>query len=141
MDVQQTFYTSYGATVAGPTHDKSGSETLRREAAQREMAYVRALSGAPQRPRSSVPEIRQADLPDEFSSRVAELDKAIAGRGVAVDRAGLLSLGTQRFAELLVADREARNEQRVFGPRTDFVALGKREVGFRKHRRGGSVDS
>jgi hypothetical protein len=81
-----------------------------REAAEREAAFLRALS-PPQMRQQAPPPLRGPALPDDFDA--AEIDEQILGRGVAFDRDKLLTLGRQRFSELLEADKKVRSFQRV----------------------------
>jgi hypothetical protein len=66
--------------------------------------------------------LRAPQLDDDHAHRVATLTQKIYERGVAVDRDKLLSLGKQRFDELLAADRVARSE-RVIGTRCDLTSF------------------
>jgi hypothetical protein len=117
--IRTDFAPPYGAEVGLPHHGKV-SEPLLREAAQREMAMIRALN-PPLWKAPTQPLVREPELPADFATRVAKLDREIVEHGVAVDRSKLLALGKTRFTELLAADREARGEERIFGPRTDFT--------------------
>jgi hypothetical protein len=84
-------------------HDvKEAAEIASRE----EMAYLRAM-GRPRTPQPELPAIKEPVLSDDWPQRIDDLDEAIFGRGIGVDRDRFLSLGRKRFAELLVADRKA----------------------------------
>jgi hypothetical protein len=97
------------------------------EAAEREMAYVRALN-PPRVPQLEPPQLRQPVLPDGFDA--AAIDEAIFERGVAIDRDRILSLGRERFAELLTLDRTARGAQRLVGSATDLTSWQSVEFAF-----------
>jgi len=83
------------------------------EAAEREMAYLRGLSGPARVPRAEPPPLRGPALPEDFAEQAGAIDEAIYDRGVAIHRDQLLSLGRARFAELLEKDRSVRSLQRV----------------------------
>jgi hypothetical protein len=104
------------------------SETLGREAAEREMALVRAMN-PPSLRQAPAPELRAPTLPDDFAQRCAELDKKIVEHGVGIDRDRLILLGKERFQQLLEADREARIE-RGFGPHIDLSRWGSVQFAF-----------
>jgi hypothetical protein len=97
------------------------SSTAFREAAGRDMALSRALGGPAAKP-LELPVLRQPVLPANFQERVDELDKKIYGRGVAISRERILSLGRSRFTELLAKDRVARSMQRVIGTKADVTS-------------------
>jgi hypothetical protein len=109
-----------GAQIVPPGHDKKFSDTLSREAGERDMAMIRAMNPPTIRKELTRPPIREPELPPDFASRAAKLDKEIVERGIGVDRSKLLALGKERFTKLLALDCEARGEQRIFGPRIDF---------------------
>ena len=88
-----------------------------REAFEREMAMLRAMNESAGKPEPQT--LRKPKLPDDFAAHVAALGRKIYERGVVIDRGRFLSLGRERFAELLAADREARTE-RVIGSRIDL---------------------
>jgi hypothetical protein len=91
---------------------KAATAAASREAAEREMAYLRALNGPPM-PRAELPEIKMPLVSDDFPERFTALDEKILSRGIAIDRQRLQSLGQQRFKDLLEADRTARALQRI----------------------------
>ncbi|PYK64987.1 MAG: hypothetical protein DME50_10650 [Verrucomicrobia bacterium] len=126
--VTTSFWPPRNTEIAG-AEQRGVSEALGREAAQREMAKIRAMNPPPWR-RSRRPPIREAELSADFATRIAKLDQEIVERGVAVDRSKLLMLGKSRFAELLAADREARGIQRVFRPRNDFSRWSSVQLAF-----------
>ena len=97
------------------------------EAAERDMAYVRALN-PPRVPQPEPPQLRQPVLPDGFDA--AAIDEAILERGIAIDRDRILSLGRGRFAELLALDRTARGSQRIIGSSTDLTSWQSVEFAF-----------
>jgi hypothetical protein len=94
-----------------------------REEASRESAMLRAMNEPPFRIAPMAPEsvLRQPHLPDDFANQVADLDSKIHRKGIAIDRKRVLSLGRERFQQLLKADQEARQEQRVIGSDTDLT--------------------
>jgi hypothetical protein len=110
----------FGTEVSLPQHSTEVSEAISREAGERDLAMLRAMN-PPTFEASTKPSIREPELPADFASNAARLDREIVDRGIAVDREKLLALGKERFARLLEADRLARDEQRVFGTRTDFT--------------------
>jgi hypothetical protein len=91
-----------------------------REAATRDQALMRALN----RPPTVIkPELvlKQPCLPDGFQQGIADVNGRIYHGGLAVSRERLLVLGTERFAKLLAADRDARSVQHIIGTRTDLT--------------------
>src|SRR6516225_169866 len=76
------------------------------EAAERDMAMARAMN--PPRVRIEPPRVRAPVVADDFLEQISALDARIYNRGVALKRDRLLSLGKERFAELLALDRTAR---------------------------------
>ena len=84
------------------------------------MDYLRALSRTQPAP-PALPRLKAAVLPNDFNSRVTELDAAIFKRGIAVDADKVLEVGKQCFALLLESDHQARSEQRVIGGTTDLT--------------------
>lgn len=99
------------------------------EAAEREMALNDALAG--HSPKAlELPVLRQPLLPGKFQERLDELDKEIYGRGVAISRERLLSLGRSRFTEMLTKDRIARSLQRVVSTGTDLTSWPSVEFSF-----------
>jgi hypothetical protein len=93
------------------------------EAAGRDAALMRDLNhGAALSLKRQHMQLRQPRLPSDHAQRVADLAHKIYERGVAFDKAKLLSLGKMRFARLLKADREARSE-RVIGTRCDLSSF------------------
>jgi hypothetical protein len=87
--------------------------TASRDIAERDAAFCRALNGPP-RPRRELglPPLRQPVLPTDFEQAKA-IDNKILERGIAVNRDRLLSLGKERFDDLLLLDRRVRSLQRV----------------------------
>jgi hypothetical protein len=99
-------------------------KTASNEIADRDSAYLRAMN-APTAPKLEPPRLRSPALPDDFVDRIDALDEAMFKRGVAVSRDRLVSLGKQRFEDLLRLDREARSSaQRVIGTTTDLSCFG-----------------
>jgi hypothetical protein len=86
------------------------------------MAMIRDLNGGLSSPKPPPPQLREPRLSDDHAQHVADLDREIYERGVAVDRDKLLSLGKARFDELLAADRVARSE-RVIGTLIDLTSF------------------
>lgn len=105
--------------AAATQHGVTGAS---REAVGREMALLRDLNGGFAQPKQPPPQLRQPCLPHDHAQRVTALSQNIYERGVAVDRAKVLSLGRMRFARLLAAEREARTE-RVIGTRCDLTSF------------------
>jgi hypothetical protein len=93
-----------------------------REAGERDMAYLRALSGMPTTPQQPPPQLRQPVLPSEFVDAMDAFDDEILRRGISVSRDKILALGRKRFGELLSLDRAARQEQRVVGTNCDLTS-------------------
>jgi hypothetical protein len=93
-----------------------------REAARRDEALLRGLNRADARMVIREPELRQPVLGKEFFARIEALDHEIVERGVAIDRDRLVSLGRERFDELLTCDRGARTWQRIIGTRRDLTS-------------------
>jgi len=91
-----------------------------RAIAERDAAYVQALSGIP--PKREQLQLREPMLPSGFADALIRFDDEIRARGIAVNRNKLLALGAQRFNELLACDRAARTEQRVVGPAVDLTS-------------------
>src|SRR5262245_47431206 len=91
-----------------------------REAAERESAYLQALS-PPRMKNPGPPVLKKPVLPGDFQIRLDKLDRQIHERGVAIDRERLLSLGKEQFVDLLVRDHAARAIQRAVGSHTDFT--------------------
>ena len=91
---------------------KKISQAASSEAVQREAALLRALN-PPRMPTLEPPRLRAPVLSDDFAEQAKSLDEKIFNRGVAIDRDRLVSLGKERFAELLALDRTARLLQRV----------------------------
>jgi hypothetical protein len=89
---------------------KEIAQIASREAAERDMAYVRAMNPPPV-PKLEARALRQPVLPAGFDA--AQLDKNIYSRGVAFDRERLLSLGRVLFDDLLARDHDVREHQRV----------------------------
>ena len=91
------------------------------EAAARDMQMMRDLNRG-YSPKPSPPQLRERRLHDDHAQRVGDIKPKIYGRGVAIDRDKLLSLGKARFQQLLAAERVARSE-RVIGIRTDCTSF------------------
>jgi len=96
------------------------AEAASREAAERELAYIKALN-APQWKAPPQPEVRSPTLPDNLQEQLARVDEAITKRGLVIDRDKFVALGKERFARLLEADHEARAE-RIVGTRIDLTS-------------------
>lgn len=103
-----------GTEFSPPLHSKDVSKALSHEAAEREMALMRALSG-PSGHKPGLPPIKAPVVPSDFAERIAQLDNTIYQRGVAVDRAKLVEVGKARFQELLERDYRVREFQRIGG--------------------------
>src|SRR5262245_31744910 len=99
------------------------------EAAERDMALARAMI-PPQRRRVDPPPLRDPELPADFAAHAAALNEKIFKRGVAVNCDRLVSLGKERFQELLGLDRAAREVQRVIGTRIDLTSWPSVEYAF-----------
>ena len=69
------------------------------EAAERDMAMARAMN--PPRVRIELPRVRAPVVAQDFLEQISALDERVYNRGVAFNRDRLLSLGKERFAELL----------------------------------------
>jgi hypothetical protein len=97
-----------------------------REEASREAAMLRALNEPQFRIHKVEPQsiLRRPNLPADFAAQVSTLDEKIFHKGIDADRKRVLSLGKNRFQQLLEADREARQEQRVIGGDTDLTDWG-----------------
>jgi hypothetical protein len=106
--------------VGGLTHSQGPSNALLHEAAQRDMEMVRAMNPPQFHSETPATQLPEPVLPDDFASRAVMLDRQIVEHGIAVDRKKLVSLGQDRFRQLLERDREARSEQRVFRTGHDF---------------------
>lgn len=96
-----------------------------RVAVDEEMARNAAL-GRPRLPKPEPPSIKAPILSQDFAQRLAALDKEIFKRGLAVDRERLLSLGHERFKQLLELDRKARSWQKI----ADFTRFGSVQDGL-----------
>jgi len=123
----------YGTPPILPQYDyhghgsEAGREATRivsNEAAQREAAELRALNAPTTASKLELPRLRSSALPDDFVDRIDALDEAMFERGVAIDRDKLVSLGKERFNDLLEKDRVARTAQRVIGTTTDLSCFG-----------------
>jgi hypothetical protein len=97
-----------------------------REAAEREMAYLKAL-GTPRLAQPELPPIKAPELPSDFAAQVAELDQEIYGRGVAIDSERLVSLGKERFTHFLAADRKFPRD--AIGASVDLSSFGRLRAG------------
>jgi hypothetical protein len=104
---QQPFFRdlSGGRTseIGIPTHDVAEAS---RVAAQEQMQRESALYGRPRLPKPELPPIKAPILSEDFRERIAQLDEEIYERGLTVDKELLLSLGKERFEQLLAADRK-----------------------------------
>jgi hypothetical protein len=116
------FLPPLGVPLETPESQKAIVAAASSEAAQRDMAMMRDLNQGLSSPKPPPPQLRAPVLPDDFAAQVRELDQKIYARGVAVDSERLLSLGRERFQELLAAEREARTE-RVIGTRCDLTSF------------------
>ncbi len=117
MENQEPIMTSFygvplGADLVIPDKNKNIARAASREASEREMAYMRALSAPPSR-NVGLPPIKSPNVSQDFTSQIASLDNTIFERGVAVDRAALVGLGQARFQDLLKADYAVKQHQRV----------------------------
>jgi hypothetical protein len=104
--------------------------TASHETATREQAELRALNGPPRASKQVLPLLHEPVLPKDFEQQVAALDQAIYERGFAISRDRLLSLGKERFRELLAKDGTARSWQRFIGTRTDLTSWPSVEYAF-----------
>ncbi len=93
--------------------ERAVTEAASRQAAEREQSYLAALNGPPGVQPLKLRPLRQPLLPADFAEQIAALDEKIFERGVAMSRERLLSLGQERFKDLLCKDRAARSLQRV----------------------------
>jgi hypothetical protein len=99
-----------GFSEVASRHDIAEASAI---AAREEMARDQALYGAPRRPRTELPPIKAASLPQDYADRLARLDEKISREGVLIDADRFVSLGRERFQELLALDRKARTWQRI----------------------------
>jgi hypothetical protein len=113
---------------------ESFAAAISREAAERETAYLRFLSGSRPHEPLEPPPLKQPTLPNDFAQQVTALDEAIYKRGVAVSRDQLVLLGQERFEQLLLLDREARSAQRIIGIQTDLTSWPAVEFAFAASR-------
>ena len=107
---------SYGVPLGAEPilpHTKAHAATASREASEREMDYLRALNQTPSRQTTQPPPFKEPTLPEDFQQRLETLDKAIFGRGIAIDGDKLLAVGKTRFAQLLELDHTVRDSQRI----------------------------
>jgi len=107
--------------IAPPSHEhveqhraanREAARIASREEAQREEALSRAMN-PPRTPKLDPPRLRQPVLSDNALHEIDALDAAVFGRGIAVGRERLVSLGKQRFEELRALDRDVRAFQRI----------------------------
>jgi hypothetical protein len=115
------------AERAQEQYDRSKADA-RREAGARDMALARAMNPLRVR-RDEPPPLKAPALPDGFDA--AEIDRAIFERGVAIDRDRLVSLGRDRFDDLLLLDHRARQSQRVIATNTDLSSWESVKFAFR----------
>jgi hypothetical protein len=108
---------------------KRDVQAASREVAEREAAYLKALS-PPRAPHPEPPPLRQPLVTQDFGEHAATLDQQICERGVAIDRDRIISLGRERFAELLALDRTVRISQRIIGSSTDLTSWQSVEFAF-----------
>jgi len=101
----------------------AASEAAQREAATLE-ASNRGSAATQQRPPPPPNLLDLAVLPEDHAKRIAKLDEEIYSRGIAVDRAALISLGRSRFQQLLADECEARTEHRAIESLTDLTDFG-----------------
>jgi hypothetical protein len=124
MSLEPRTTTTYGypLTPVEPLEQahKAVAAAASKEASEREMAYLRDLSGMPTTPQQPPPELRQPSLPNGFADALDRFDDEIFSRGIAVSRDKLIELGRKRFGELVSLDRAARQEQRVIGTNIDL---------------------
>ncbi len=84
-----------------------------REAVERDHALIRAMNRSSNTRTAELPQLRAPVLPEDFTEQTAQLDNMIFERGIGIDRERLLTLGTERFQELLELDHAARKDQRI----------------------------
>jgi hypothetical protein len=101
---------------------KAAAAAASKEASEREMAFLRDLSGMPTTKQQPPPELRQPALPSDFVTAMDAFDDEIFSRGIPVSRDKLLALGRKRFLELVALDRQARTEQRAIGINCDLTS-------------------
>jgi hypothetical protein len=101
------------------SHDRDEAS---RVATIEQMAIDRAM-GRPNVAPPERPVIKAPILPQDFEASTERIDKQILDRGVAIDRNKLVSLGRERFAELLAAERKARSWQRGIGDFASFESV------------------
>lgn len=83
-----------------PQHSADDLAVASRERVLEEQAYLRAR-GTTRLAKSELPVVRLPVLPDNFEQKIAALDSMILQRGIAIDKERLLSLGRERFQQLL----------------------------------------
>jgi hypothetical protein len=122
FEPRRTVTYGYPLTPVEPLGEghKAVAAAASKEASEREMAFLRDMSGFPTTSQRPPPELRQPALPNGFVDAMDAFDDEIFGRGVPVSRDKILALGRKRFQELLSLDRAARQEQRVIGPSIDL---------------------
>lgn len=125
------FFPPLGSPLESEADQKEVVAAASRIAASREAAMLDALNRPPTKIQPELV-LKEPALPDDFEGKAADLDQTIYERGIAVNRDKLLSLGRERFQQLLAADHAARALQHEIGIRTDltswqwvFVALGR----------------
>jgi hypothetical protein len=111
-------YVTPEEAARGRAEHRRNVEAASREAAEREMAYARALSEPPRIHAQEPPPHKAPVIPFD----VAEIDEKIFERGIAIDRARLHSLGKERFEDLILLDGRARQWQRIIGTNTDLTS-------------------
>src|SRR5262249_14743747 len=120
-----------GAVGVSQSEHTTAVATASAEAAEREAAYLRSLS-PPKLLEAGPPRLKEPALQDDFQTRLDRLDEEIYMRGVCTSRERLLSLGHERFTDLLAKDHFARAIQRVIGPMTDLTDWPSVEYAFAK---------
>jgi len=127
MNETQIITTTYGfppegAEVFMPGSEKKALAAASREASEREMAYINFLNRTNAAAGTKTPALREPVLPIDFVRCIDTLDERLCANGIAVLREQLVSLGRERFQELLATDRSARSLQRVVRSHTDFTS-------------------
>jgi hypothetical protein len=106
MSDQQPFFRDLSGAASSelgiPAHDVGEASRI---ATAEEMDRIRAL-GRPRLPKPELPPIKAPILSEDFTERIAQLDEEIYERGLTVDKELLVSLGKERFEQLLAADRK-----------------------------------
>jgi hypothetical protein len=110
-----------------PELQRHESAAASRIASQEQMAFDRAL-GSPPRAQPQPLQLKQPTLPNDFAQRVADLDREIYGRGIAIDADKLIEHGKERFEQLLAAARHCREPRSV--PAGDLTSFGSVQIGL-----------